>query len=258
MGLEQIYHFRLALDKRSRGLFPETRGKAGPAFDKAVEGRIRATLEPLAGIIQALLVSKREIRLTWQAGEAQAESPVKSAVRLARGNAAQGVLLLELFLSGQPDNPELLYALGMAYCEQNALERAIELLARLVELAPGYVNGRVAIGAALLQAGRITEGVSELEKAVRQDPENLWAHHSLGAGLMLLNRYSEAAANLRLAREIDPQDQPAWFDYGQALEAMGEPEQAEMAYGKTIEIDEFSGVAEQARQRKERLEGKKI
>ena len=104
--------------------------------------------------------------------------------------------LLELFLSDEPENPDLLYNLGMAYSDQNNLERAIELLTKLVTNAPDHINGRVAMGVALLRAGKINEGISELETAVRQAPENLWAHRNLGAGLMLLNRYSEAADHI--------------------------------------------------------------
>jgi len=112
------------------------------------------------------------------------------------------------------------------------------------------------LGVALLRAGKMNEGISELETAVRQAPENLWAQRNLGAGLMLLNRYSEAAAHLRLAREIDPEDQQSWFGYGQAMDAMDKLEEADSAYLKTIEIDEFSDIAERARQARTKLAGR--
>jgi tetratricopeptide (TPR) repeat protein len=249
MGSERIYNMTLELNERTRRFFPETAGKAGRAFQAAAAERIRSVFLALGGAILALSVSKRGIKLAWQAGDGQAEVLRKIEAMLSGENCADGRLLLELFLSDEPKNPELLYALGTAYCDENDLERALELLARLVEAAPEHVNGRVAKGAVLLRAGKIAEGVSELERAVRQDPENLWAHRTLGAGLMLLNRYSEAAANLRLAREIDPEDQQAWLDYAKALDGMEAREQAESAYLKTIEIDEFSQAAEEARQR---------
>jgi tetratricopeptide (TPR) repeat protein len=255
MGLEQIYHFTLELNDGTMLFFPEANGKKGQGFQEAVEKRIRALFLPLGGVIQALSVSRQELRLAWQEDNRQPGMQQKIAAMLSGGNALDGMLLLELFLSDDPENPELLYALGSAYADQNDQERAIELLTRLVACAPEHVNGRVAKGAALLKAGRISEGISELETAVRQDPENLWAHRTLGAGLMLLNRYTEAAANLRLAREIDPEDQQAWFEYGQVMEAVGENEQARTAYEKAIEIDAFSGVAEAARKRRDGLGG---
>jgi tetratricopeptide (TPR) repeat protein len=255
MGQERIYKFNLALDEKIMLFFPEAQGKTGPVFENAIRERIRSAFLPLGGLIFAISVNKRMITMAWQEKPNQPAVLEAIAARLARGKSAQGLLLLELFLSDDPENPELLYMLGMAYTDQNNLERAIELLSKQVTNAPERVNGRVARGAALLRAGRIEEGVSELETAVRLDPENLWAHRTLGAGLMLQNRYSEAAANLRLAREIDEQDQPGWFEYAQALEAIDAIEQAESAYMKTIEIDEFSEIAEQAR---EILSGKKF
>jgi tetratricopeptide (TPR) repeat protein len=247
MVQERIYKFNLALNEKTLLFFPEAQGKTGAAFENAIRERIRSAFQPLGGLIFAISVNKRTITMAWQDKPNQPAVLEAIAARLARGKSAQGLLLLELFLSDDPENPELLYMLGTAYSDQNDLERSIELLTRLVALAPERVNGRVAKGAALLRAGRIEEGVSDLETAVKLEPENLWAHRTLGAGLMLLNRYSEAAANLRLAREIDEQDQQAWFEYARALEGMEAIEQAEAAYLKTIEIDEFSEVAEMAR-----------
>lgn len=249
MSAARIYKFNLELNKKNRLFFPEALGKTGPAFEDAIRERINAAFQPLGGLIFAISASQSEIKMAWQEKPNQPTVLEGIAARLARGKSAQGLLLLELFLSDDPENPELLYMLGKAYSDQNDLERSIELLSRLVAQAPEHVNGRVAKGAALLRAGRIEEGVSELEVAVKLDPENLWAHRSLGAGQMLLNRYSEAAANLRLAREIDEQDQQAWLEYAQALEGMNAIEQAESAYLKTIEIDEFSELAEQAREK---------
>ena len=247
MAPERIYKFTLALNEKTMLFFPEALGKTGSSFENAIRERIRSAFQPLGGLIFAISVTPRTITMAWQEKPNQPQVLEAIAARLARGKAAQGLLLLELFLSDEPENPELLYMLGTAYTDQNDLERAIDLLTKLVTLAPERVNARVARGAALLRAGQIEAGVSELETAVRLDPENLWAHRTLGAGLMLLNRYSEAAANLRLAREIDEQDQQAWFEYTRDLEGMDTIEQAEAAYLKTIEIDEFSEIAEQAR-----------
>jgi len=253
MGLERIYHFKLALDEKRRALFPEAIGKEGRAFQAAVGEHIRAVFEPLGGVIQALTVSPSTLKLTWQEDTRQPGVLQKIEALLGGGKPADGMLLLELFLSDEPENPGLLYALGTAYSDQNDMEEAIGLFSRLVEVAPEHVNGRVAMGAALLKTGKIPEGISELQAAVRLDPDNLWAHRTLGAGLMLLNKYTEAAANLRLARQIDPEDQQAWFDYAQAFEGMDAVEQAESAYLKTIEIDEFSEIAEKARRRLEEI-----
>jgi len=253
MVVKRVYNLSVVLNETTLPFFPEALAKEDSAFHDAIAERIRSVFQPLGGVIQALSVSERLIKLAWQAEHKQPEITQEIAAILTRGNYADGILLLELFLSDDPENSDLLYNLGMAYSDQNNLERAIDLLTRLITNAPEHINGQVALGVALLRKGNINEGISELETAVRQTPENLWAHRNLGAGLMLLNRYSEAAAHLRLAREIDPDDQQSWFGYGQALAAQDKIEEADSAFLKTIEIDEFSAIAERARQARTKL-----
>ena len=65
-----------------------------------------------------------------------------------------------------------------------------------------------------------------------------------------------AAAHFRLAREIDPEDQQSWFGYGQAMVSMDKGKEADSAFLKTVEIDEFSDIAERARQARTKLAGK--
>jgi len=64
---------------------------------------------------------------------------------------------------------------------------------------------------------------------------------------MRLKRFPEAVKHLRIATELSSQDQQAWYGYGQALEAMNNVEEADPAYVRTIEIDEYSKIAELAR-----------
>jgi tetratricopeptide (TPR) repeat protein len=256
MTLKRVYNLTLELNEKTLTFFPEAIGKEGSAFNEAITERIRSAFQHLDGVIQSLSVSERAIKITWQADHKKQGYLDKIANILTKGNYADGILLLELFLSDEPENTDLLYNLGMAYSDQNNWERAIELLTKLVTKEPGHINGRVALGVALLRAGKTNEGISELEIAVKQAPENLWAHRNLGAGLMRPNRYSEAAEHLRLAIEIDPNDQPSWYGYGQALDALEKTDEADTAYLKTIEIDEFSEIAELARQTRSKLAGK--
>jgi len=256
MALKRVYNFTLELNEKTLFLFPEAIGKEKSAFNNAITERIRSAFQHLDGVIQSLSVSERSIKITWQDDHKKQGYLNKIANILTKGNYADGILLLELFLSDEPENTDLLYNLGMAYSDQNNWERAIELLTKLVTKEPGHINGRVAMGVALLRAGKTNEGISEFEIAVKHDPENRWAQRNLGAGLMRLHRYPEAAEHLRLATEIDPDDQPSWYGYGQALDALEKGKETDNAYLKTIEIDEFSEIAELARQARSKLASK--
>ncbi len=224
--------------------FPE----AGNAKNHdAIADRVRSTFNNLNGVIETLTIGATKIEMHWNDDLSKSDNLDKIAAILTQGNYLDGILLLELFLSEDPDNPDLLYNLGMAYSDQNKLSHSIALLTRLMSVKPDHVNGRVALGIALVRNNQEEEGVRELQTAAQKEPENLWAHRNLGGGLMRLKRFPEAAEHLRIATELSPQDQQVWYGYAQALEALDNIEAADKAYIQTIEIDGFSKIADLAR-----------
>jgi len=58
----------------------------------------------------------------------------------------------------------------------------------------------------------------------------------------------EAEACLRRATQMHPEDQQSWHGLAQALERLGNTAEADEAYRKAIDIDEYSPIAELARQ----------
>jgi tetratricopeptide (TPR) repeat protein len=217
---------------------------------KGTDQKIRKALNLLDGVIQSMVTGAAEIEVRWQA---YADPFEKIAGLLRGGNYADGILLLELFLSDDPENVTALYNLGMAYSDRGELERAEELLARLVKQDVGHVNGRVALGVALLRAGKTEEGIRELSMAVEQDPDNAWARRNLGAGLLQANNPAEAVTHFARATQLQPEEQAAWYGYAQALELNGETLAADKAYIQAIDLDEFSEIAELARQARTKI-----
>src|SRR6266508_1846293 len=209
--------------------------------------RIREALNLLDGVTQTMSSKDGDIQITWKPDPKT--SPLGKITQvLQSGKLDDGILLLELFLSDDPNDEDVLYNLGMAVSDAGELTRAIELLTRLVKRSPNHTNGRVALGVALLRSRKTEEGINELQTAMAQEPENLWARRDLGAGLMQAGRFSEAIEHLRHATELNPDDQAAWFGYGQALQFSGNTSEADQAFIKTIELDEFSKIAERARE----------
>jgi tetratricopeptide (TPR) repeat protein len=217
--------------------------------DKNAE-RIRSALDLLDGVIQSMRVDGKEIQVTWQANTDPLE---QVADLLQNGNYADGILLLELFQSADPDNSNILFNLGMAYSDRGELTRSIELLQKLIEKEPHHTNGRVALGVALLRARKTEEGIKELQTAISQQPDNLWARRNLGAGLMQAERFNEAIEHLRRATELAPTDQAAWYGLAQALQFSGDTTEADKAYIKVIGMDEFSEIAELARNARSKI-----
>lgn len=215
--------------------------------------RIRDALNMLDGVIQTMSTQDDgEIQITWKPNPKK--SPLdKVAEILKSGKLDDGILLLELFLSDDPNDGDVLFNLGMAYSDTGELNHAIEHLHHLVKSDPNHTHGRVALGVALLRARKTDEGIHELETAVSQKPNDLWARRNLGAGLMQAEQFTRAVEHLRKATEISPDDQAAWYGLGQALQFSGETLESDKAYIKAIELDEFSDIAELARKARTKI-----
>jgi Flp pilus assembly protein TadD len=249
MTLFHKHRLTFDLNYKTRTFFFE---KAKKNKDQTVVAeRVRAAFDKLDGVIQSLTSAESKITVEWNE-DLNAPFLGRIAALLTEGNYTDGILLLEFFRSESPDDPDILYNLGMAYSDQNQLPQAVEILAQVVKTRPDHVNGRVALGVAYLRSKQIEAGVKELQTAVEQEPENPGAQRNLGVGLAQLKRHAEAAEHFRKAAELAPQDQQAWYGYAKALEEMGNDD-ADEAYKRAITADEYSQIAEFAKEARSRI-----
>ena len=72
---------------------------------KGNKDQIREALDLLDGVIQTMVTDEEEINITWNANT---DPLPKVADILQNGNYADGILLLELFLSADPDDTNVL------------------------------------------------------------------------------------------------------------------------------------------------------
>jgi tetratricopeptide (TPR) repeat protein len=234
-----------------RVLPKDARRRSSPDFAAQVSSALRKLFDEIGGLITAISVGKDEISVSWKA---EGSDPLAGIVRLLeKERYIEGVLLLELFKSARPDQPDFLYNLGMAYSDMGEFERALTNLHRLLELAPDHINGRVALGVALMRQGQDKQAMRELRRAVQDDPTNPWAQRNLGGCLLRLGEHEEALPYLEKATEVNPTDERAWFGLGQAYELAGKIDEADAAYRQVVEIDEYGEAAEQAREARSKI-----
>lgn len=245
------HHFVIAVTDFDGSLLPaDARTPGTDAFAAEVSKLLRAEYESFGGSAR-IVVSASEIEVAWTEGLVD---PVESALgELAAGDYGSGVTKLRALLRQTPDDPVVLYNLGMALSDLGELDEAISLLTRVVKRAPDHVNALVGLGVAQQRARRTEDAIQSLVKAVALDPENPWAHRNLGACRLSQGEGAEAKTHLARAVELLPDDQPSWLGLGQASESLGDPATADECYVKVIEIDRDSPVAEQAKQRRSAL-----
>jgi tetratricopeptide (TPR) repeat protein len=74
------------------------------------------------------------------------------------------------------------------------------------------------------------------------------AHRNLGACLAKAGKAEEAEKHFRQATILAPDDQQAMFGLAEALSILGRHKEADEAYQKTIDINEFGKLADLARE----------
>jgi tetratricopeptide (TPR) repeat protein len=125
---------------------------------------------------------------------------------------------------------------GMANERTGNYPGAVRLYRRGLELEPNNVELLNAIGFSLFQQGKSQEAVVELEKALAIDPKHAKAHNNMALASIDLGELELAEAHYR--ESLATQPQPAIYnDLGVVLERMGMQDDADEAYRKAIALD---------------------
>ena len=217
-----------------------------PAFREAVNDFLAAEFKGFGGHA-TIQVTDQTVAVVWNPNSQRPNPMAVIVQKLHQGKQAEGIQLLELLLSNRPDDPGVLYNLGLALSDAGRLERAEQCLRRAAEVNPKDANIPVALGVALGRMGRHDEAVGVLRAALRQDERNPWARRNLGAILLQMGRTAEAIPHCQAATQLLPNDQLAWLGLADAHRLAGNTQDAEDAYRTAIEINPHTELAEKAR-----------
>jgi thioredoxin-like negative regulator of GroEL len=177
---------------------PHARAPGTPEFREAVNAFLLKAFNGFGGQV-SVMVSNEQITVSWNP-EATRARPLQFIVgKLQRGERAESIQLLNLLLTREPDNVDVLYNLGMALSDAGKLDLAETHLRRAVELSPDFPNALVALGIALARQQKDGEAKTFLERAVALEPDNLWVRRNLGVILLKQREYAEAAIHLLMA-----------------------------------------------------------
>ena len=99
---------------------------------------------------------------------------------LASGQLDVARIYLEELLRQDPENPDLLYNLGLCYVDLGQLDKGRELLHRCLQLAPGHSHACVALALGYLRACDLLRAREYTMQALAADPRNRVALRNLG------------------------------------------------------------------------------
>lgn len=131
---------------------------------------------------------------------------------------------------------------GMANERSGNYPEAVTSYRRGLEVEPENVELLNAMGFSLFQQGKSEEAVVVLEKALGVDPRHWKAHNNMALASIDIGELEMAEAHYRESLAIAPQ--PAIYsDLGFVLERQGLPEEAAKMYRKALELDPGSATA---------------
>jgi tetratricopeptide (TPR) repeat protein len=104
------------------------------------------------------------------------------ALQLLHSGRLDGArIYLEELLRQDPENPDLLYNLGLCYVDLGQLAKGMELLHRCLQLAPGHSHAFVALSIACQKRGDLPRAKEYTMQALATHPNNPAALKNLGA-----------------------------------------------------------------------------
>ena len=134
----------------------------------------------------------------------------------------------------EPDNVEVLNALGNVERLRGNLESALTLLQGASQQAPEHPGILHNLGLTLMSLRRLEEAVDCLERSTSITP-TAGAFNELGAAQNLAGNPDRAVSAFRKALQIDPNHREAWLNLGITLEQTGDTQAAEVALREAVE-----------------------
>lgn len=153
------------------------------------------------------------------------------------GDGFNALEVSEELLKRYPDDPEILYRTGHLYGD-----RALEIMQRLVKVAPNSPWKRMAFAEVLEGEKRYDLAIIEYRKVIAADPRMPDVHYRLGRALLLSSKDNKeeqdaALSELHEALKMDPRNAPAAYEIGQVYRRRGQVEEAEAYFSRAVTVD---------------------
>ncbi|MGC4117092.1 MAG: tetratricopeptide repeat protein [Myxococcales bacterium] len=159
--------------------------------------------------------------------------------RLAQkaGDQALAMQALGALADAAPEDAEPLLKLARAFVEAGDTGAAAEAATEAAERNPLSAEAWHLKGRAELQRGRLSEAIAAFERTVRLNPRHAWAYNNLGYARLLARQPEKAVQALERARQLAPHLAYVHNNLGVAYEELGRLDDAQLAFGKALDLE---------------------
>ena len=160
----------------------------------------------------------------------------RSMCLLSECKLEDAMFILEDLAFRSPNDPNVLYNLGMCYSDLGYLDSAIHTLKRCVKIVPLYSNAYVALGVAYGWQGKQKEAVIQFRKGIELDKNNSYAYRNLASILGKNGDNFNALKYLKLAYDIDAFDPHTLYGLGLMYQILEDEVNATVFYKKLVKL----------------------
>ncbi len=210
----------------------------GPVEEAVAEGKpFRLDVEEGSRIELDIVIGPKQPRLPVAEGEPSGPEAALWLLgkKVKEGNCSEAVGELEQIVASSPGLAKAHYLLGYCQAVQHDFHRAVESLARALELNPDFEGAHLLRGQVLQQLGRREEAEADLktELSSTQDPTlqtNGWS--SLALLYRDMERPAEAIAAFSKVTELAPDKAEAYVELAVLYTKVGQLDKAAEAFDR--------------------------
>ena len=168
---------------------------------------------------------------------------IEAATALCENRLAVAEQTLRAVLKARPTDVAAIRMLAETGMRLGRYDDAEKLLARCVELAPGFTAARHNYATVLYRQNKPEAAIVETDRLLAEDPRNPGYRNLKAAALGRIGEY-EAAIELYASVLKDQPGQPkVWMSYGHALKTVGRQGESIEAYRRTLALAPQFGEA---------------
>jgi len=173
-----------------------------------------------------------------------AEPDMQMAIgHLVAGEMSIAERLVRKRLQQRPEDAAALCMLSDIAYRVGIYHEAEQILRRVVDLAPGFLEAQIKLSQAIFQQNRGAEAVEVLDAVLAKEPDNALASGSRIRMLGLVGEYGAAEMSCRELVERFPENAVYWVNYANVLKTVGKSAAAVAGYRRAAELDPTMGLA---------------
>jgi len=162
---------------------------------------------------------------------------------------------LERATTLQPDEPNVLDALGRSYDGKGEISSAVTSFKRAIDINPEMFESYNNLGTVYFKNKDYVLAEANFASALRLKPEASASRFNLGLCYARQGRYSDATRELERVVQATPDDALALYELGLAYERMGRASDAERIFREAVKLAKSQELADRVAEGLVRLRG---